>query len=200
MKEITDHSHLREFLLSEGLTPLDAGSVIRNKRIRELFSGRHLQSIEISKLKTEIKELKKQNKELIEGVAKKLSSNPGRISKVTKEEVWVEIYPDGDFRRYIIGRYNLKIKLNLIPIDADKFCNDKTPLHNGNSLRHGRDSKRVCIKCQTEGTIGTVFDIQKTHIDNRCFDCRKEYAKEYRLKTVEETRKKAKKKREYLND
>lgn len=178
MEPITDYTNLREFLLDQGLTPLDAGAVIRNKRIRELFTGRHLQSIEISKLKTQIKTLQSEINTLLNGADKNLRANAGKISKISKEEVWVEIYPDGDFRRYIIGKFNLKLRLNLIAIEADKFCNNRTPLYNGNSLRHGRDSKRICVKCQTEGKIGDVFTIQKTHIDNRCKDCRREYTRE----------------------
>ena len=178
MNEIIDYTNLREFLLDQGLTPLDAGAVIRNKRIRDLFTGRHLQSIEISKLKTQIKKLQSEINILLNGASKNLNPNAGKIAKITKEEVWVELFPDGDFRRYIIGKFNLKLKLNLIAIDADKFCNNKTPMYNGNLLRHGRDAVRVCVTCGTQGKIGDVFTIQKTHIDNRCKDCRREYTRE----------------------
>ena len=181
MNEIIDHTPLREYLLDNGLTPLDATVVIKNKRIRELFQARHLQAIEIKKLQSEVNRLKREKKE---STVKKAP----KIPKVSKNDVWVEVYPDGDFKRYIIGRFNLKVKLNLLPSDADKFCTNGTQLFNGNYLRLGKETNRTCINCQDVGKVGVLFDIQKTHIDNRCYPCRGLYAKAQREKTKAKVR------------
>ena len=176
MNVIIDHTPLREYLLDNGLTPLDATAVIRNRRIRELFQARHLQAIEINRLRGEVNKLKLSIKAQIP--QRKIA----RIPKVSKDEVWVEVYPDGDFRRYIIGRFNLKTKLNLLPPEANHFCEKVTPLFNGNFLRLGKETNRTCINCQDTGKVGVLFDIQKTHIDNRCYPCRSLYGKEQREK------------------
>lgn len=181
-REMIDLSKLREYLASKGLNMQDMAIVCKNKRIKKLLEEPFKESKLVLQLKKQIKDLEA----LIEQQSNKVPTyigNPRRTPEAkpeSVEDIFAEIYPDGEFRRYIVGRRMLRKYFSIGLNGANFLVEKKQTLINGNTLVKGIQVPRICNTCNEQGIIGQDFRIRKEHVAAKCIPCDDQYFKEYR--------------------
>ena len=190
-RDIKDMSQFREFLLNNGLKPADVAIVARNKRIKALINEKFkiFQENETLKQKLRNKEnelFKLEKLFQANNIQKIRFSTGGRRGKTAKQapktidEVVAEIYPNGVFRRYIVGDRMIQKMVKISLEEAKRLIETKQPLPDGNFLVKGEVIPRTCSKCSVEGKIGEDFKIQTTFVDSMCIPCKTDYMRNYR--------------------
>jgi hypothetical protein len=190
-REIIDTSKLREYIISQGLTEADAAVVMKNKRIKKLLQHPFKYSNQIKQLQKEVTELKKEVSELEYTLAstdrpikiKAAPRSPRRTPNTpfpTVDEVFAEIYADGEFRRFVVSELMLVKFLEIDLEQAEYFAEKRIQMNNGSFLVKGGEVPRVCSMCNKKGTVGEDFKIDRTFVHAKCKTCHKAYMKKYR--------------------